>query len=81
MEAEQLELLNPCRLPDRGTQCYELLMAMKSGARLTIWNAMQEHACGALHQRMKDLRDMGWPIRRQIVKTAGGAKVAEFWLD
>lgn len=77
----QLELIAEVRMPEKGTQCYELLMAMKEGKRLTIWNAMVEHHCGALHQRMKDLRDMGWPIQRQLIKTNGGAPVAEFWLE
>jgi hypothetical protein len=76
----QLELLSPVRVPEKGTQCFELLSAMREGKRLTIWNAMQEYGCGALHQRMKDLRDLGWPIQRRIVKTQGGANVAEFWL-
>jgi hypothetical protein len=75
----QLDLLAPCRVPERGTQCYELLMAMQQGKRLTIWNAMMEHHCGALHQRMNDLKDLGWPIQRQLIKV-NGKQVAEFWL-
>lgn len=75
----QLELIAPCRVPDRGTQCFELLMAMQAGKKLTIWNAMVEHGVGALHQRMKDLRDMGWPIKRSEV-TKNGKRVAEFSL-
>lgn len=74
----QLELMPEVRLPAKGTQCYELLTAMKSGKRLTIWNAMAEHHCGALHQRVKELRDMGWPIQRRIIE---GTNVAEFWLE
>lgn len=75
----QLDLLAPCRVPERGTQCYRLLEAMKSGTRLTIWNAMVDYGCGALHQRMRDLKDLGWPIQRQEV-TKNGKRVAEFWL-
>ncbi len=77
----QLELIAPCRLPERGTQCYELLMAMQQGVRLTIWNAMAEYHCGALHQRINDLKDLGWPINRREVKTGNGKRVAEFWMD
>lgn len=76
----QLELISPCRVPERGTQCYELLSAMQAGKRLTIWNAMVEHHCGALHQRMRDLRDLGWPIQRREV-VVNGKRVAEFSLD
>ncbi len=70
-----------CREPKRGTQAYELLVAMLNGKRLTIWNAMQEHFCGALHQRIKDLRELGWPVQRRTIKTPAGATVAEFWIE
>lgn len=76
----QLELINPCRIPKQGGQCYELLIAMQGGKRLTIWNAMTEHGCGALHQRMKDLRDLGWPILRREIPV-NGTRVAEFWME
>lgn len=77
----QLELIPPCRVPERGTQCYELLMAMQQGVRLTIWNAMSDYRCGALHQRIGDLKELGWPINRREIKTANGKRVAEFWMD
>lgn len=77
----QIELEHAVRIPTKGTQAYDLLMAMKDGERLTIWNAMTKYGCGALHQRIKELRDMGWPISRRLIKTNGGAAVAEFWLE
>lgn len=52
---------------------------MQAGKRLTIWNAMMDHRCGALHQRMNDLKDLGWPIQRRLIKV-NGKQVAEFWL-
>lgn len=75
----QLDLLTPCRVPERGTQCHTLLMAMQAGKKLTIWNAMVELGVGALHQRIRDLRDMGWPIKREEI-TINGKRVAEFSL-
>lgn len=75
----QMELIAPCRLPTRGTQCYELLMAMQQGVRLTIWNAMTQYHCGALHQRINDLKALGWPVKRQEI-TVNGKRVAEFSL-
>ena len=74
----QLELL--CRLPKEGTQHHKLLMAMKNGVRLTIWNAMTEYGCGALHQRIKELKERGWPVMRRM-KDVGGTHVAEFWME
>lgn len=75
----QMDLLAPVRMPKQGTQHYTLLMALKQGVRLTIWNAMVDYGCGALHQRIKELRDGGWPINRQVV-TKNGKQVAEFWM-
>ena len=69
-----------CRIPEDGTQCKTLLAAMQRGERLTIWNAMMDYGVGALHQRIKDLREMGWPISRREVKK-NGKMVAEFWIE
>lgn len=67
------------RVPTKGSQCYRLLKAMQEGERLTIWNAMVDYGCGALHQRMNELRSMGWPIQRREV-TKQGKRVAEFFM-
>lgn len=68
------------RIPSPDTQCGKLLRAMRDGVRLTIWNAMVDYGCGALHQRMRELKKMGWPIKRDEV-TRHGKTFAEFWLD
>ena len=78
----QLELLPEARIPERGTQCYELLMAMVQGVRLTVAKALADHSCYALSQRVGELkREYGWPIKDRFVETAGGARVKEYWLE
>jgi hypothetical protein len=78
----QLDLLAPCRVPAQGSQCYELLMAMKNGKRLTVARALAEHACYALSQRCGQLRrEYGWPIQSRTITTAGGARVSEYWIE
>ena len=72
--------LKPVRVPAHGTQCYRALRAMQDGEKLTIWNAMNSYGIGALHQRMNDLREMGWPIKREEV-TRNGKRVAEFSME
>jgi hypothetical protein len=73
---EQLDLIAPCRVPEQGTQCYTLLMAMKQGVRLTVAKALNEYGVYALSQRCGDLRDeYGWPIKSQFV-----GKYKEYWL-
>ena len=73
----QLDLIAPCRVPERGTQCYELLMAMQRGARLTVAKALTEHGVYALSQRCGELRDeYGWPIQSRFV-----GKFKEYWLE
>jgi hypothetical protein len=78
---EQLDLLAPCRVPERGTQCYVLLCAMKRGARLTVAKALSEYGCYALSQRVGELKRMGWPIDSRTITTASGAHVSEYWMD
>lgn len=76
-EVTQLDLIAECRMPDRGTQAYELLMVLQRGARLTVGKALMEHGVYALSQRMGELRrEYGWPIQSRFV-----GKVKEYWLD
>jgi hypothetical protein len=77
----QLEMLPEVRLPERGTQNFELLMAMKNGERLTVAAAVIEHGVYALSQRVGELKRMGWPIKSRMVKTPSGARVSEYFLE
>jgi hypothetical protein len=78
---DQLDLIVECAVPPKGGQCYELLMAMQNGKRLTVAKALSEHGCYALSQRMGELRrEYGWPIQSRFIKTNGGASVKEYWL-
>lgn len=77
----QPDLFEPVKVPKAGTQCHRLLLAMQEGVRLTIWNAMNDYGCGALHQRVNDLKALGWPIKRREITSEGGARLAEFWMD
>lgn len=74
----QLELA-PVRTPNRGTQHYELLIAMQAGKRLTVAKALTEHGVYALSQRIGELKRMGWPIKSRMIDV-GRARVAEYWL-
>ena len=77
----QLELIAECRLPERGTQCYELLMAMRQGVRLTVAKALTQYGVYALSQRVGELkRKYGWPIKSRTVNV-GSATVSEYWLE
>lgn len=76
----QLELA-PVRVPAKGTQGYELLMAMQAGERLTVAKALTQHGVYALSQRIGELKRMGWPIQSRTVETNGGARVSEYWLS
>lgn len=76
----QLDLLNPVRVPERGTMAYELLSALKNGERLTPLSALEKFKCFSLSQRMGELRRSGWPIRSEMVTVNSGKKVAMYWL-
>lgn len=78
----QLDLISECKVPPRGSQCYELLMAMREGVRLTVKLAIQKYGVYALSQRVGELkRKYGWPIRSQIIELGPRTHVAEYWLE
>ena len=78
----QLDLLTECRIPPRGSQCYELLMAMQDGVRLTVKVALEKYGVYALSQRIGDLRrKYGWPVRSQIIEIGPRTHVAEYWIE
>jgi hypothetical protein len=80
----QLDLLPVCRIPERGSQCYEILMAMQQGKRLTVARALAEHNCYALSQRIGELkRRYGWEslIHSRTISTLGGARISEYWME
>lgn len=81
MRQMQLDRLSPCRAPKVGTQHHALLTAMQRGERLTVAVALTRYGCYALSQRVGELKRQGWPIQSRRVDTAGGANVAEYWLE
>jgi predicted DNA-binding transcriptional regulator YafY len=70
----------PCRVPDHGTQSYEILKYLQSGRTLTVAKAMAELSVYALSQRCGELRRMGWPIKSRMVELHPGTRVAEYSL-
>ena len=81
MTQAELSFENPTRIPERGSQCYEILLYLQSGGRLTVAKALSELGVYALSQRCGELRrKYGWPILSRTVETSGGAKVSEYFL-
>ena len=78
--AGQLELIPECRVPERGTVSYEILMALKQGHRLTPLEALRMFNCLSLSQRVGELKRDGWPIRREMVQVNSGKSVACYWM-
>jgi hypothetical protein len=76
----QLDLEPVVRIPNKGTQHYELLMAMQAGERLTVAKALNQYGVYALSQRIGELKKMGWPISSRTIEAAGGARISEYWL-
>lgn len=78
----QLDLLEPrCKVPPRDSQTYSILMYLQNGGRLTVAKALNELGVYALSQRCGDLKHkFGWPIKSETVRTARGARIAEYFL-
>jgi hypothetical protein len=76
----ELNLEPRTRLPERGSQCYEILYALKAGKRLTVAKALSEHGVYALSQRVGELKRMGWPICTRMVEVRPGTRIAEYFM-
>lgn len=78
----QLELVPECRVPEKGTQCYEILAYLQRGGRLTVGKAMDELGVYALSQRIGELkREFNWPIKSKTVQVGPKTFVSEYWLE
>jgi hypothetical protein len=73
----QLEIPT-CKLPERGTQGYEILMWLQSGKTLTVATALRELGVYALSQRVGELKRAGWPIKAKALKIREKTYVAEY---
>lgn len=61
-------------------QLLAILLELQRGRRLTVAVALSELGVYALSQRIGELRRLGWPIERTMIRTRGGATVAEYYL-
>ena len=62
------------------TQCERLLEHFARGGTLTVAEALEQFGVFALSQRVGELKREGVPIESEMVKTAGGARVARYRL-
>lgn len=63
------------------TQLWELIGAFKRGERLTVMTALQQYQIFALSQRCGELKNLGWPIKSQTIKTATGKSISEYFIS
>ena len=66
------------KVPEKGTQCHTLLLAMQRGERLTVAEALSRYGVYALSQRMGELKRAGWPIESEMVEVKPGTRVARY---
>lgn len=76
MQSEVLQI----EVPQRGTQCYDILMYLQSGRTLTVSKALSELGVYALSQRIGELKRAGWPIQARALKIRNKCYVAEYSL-
>ena len=66
---------------DKRTQETRILEMLRRGDRLTAYTVFVRVGSLRLGARIYDLRRKGYRIERRMVKTAGGAHVAEYSID
>ncbi len=59
-------------------QLWRILEALLRHERLTVLTTIERYQCYALSQRIGELKALGWPIKRTMVKVASGKTVAEY---
>ena len=68
------------KVPEKGTQCHTLLLAMQRGERLTVAEALSRYGVYALSQRCGELKRMGWPVESEMRSVPSGKRVAVYWM-
>lgn len=64
------------------SQCQKIMRDMERSKRgITTMDAFKRHGITRLAARIRDLRDMGIAIRREMITTANGARVARYTLS
>lgn len=82
MTQTELQLEPRHKVPKRGSQCWELLMAFEKGERLTTMEAFARFRITTISQRVGELkRKYGWPIKSQEKKIGPNTTVSEYWLE
>ena len=61
-------------------QLWRLLEAFRRGERLSTLSALVTYRCGALSQRVGDLKALGWDIRSESVPNEDDGYHFEYWL-
>ena len=63
------------------SQTKDILNWLQTGASLDAMQALTEFGCFRLAARIKDIREMGVPVRTTSVKTPNGKSVAQYSLN
>lgn len=62
------------------SQELKILMALKSGERLTPIDALERFGCFRLSGRILDLRRQGYEILTEMIETNTGKHIASYFL-
>lgn len=65
----------------QGSQRYKIYNYLKAGHRITPLEALRKFRSFRLASVISDLRKRGVPIERRMVRTRGGAMIAEYYLQ
>lgn len=64
----------------KATQEGHILAALQSGIGLTPLAVWRWYGCERLAARIYDLKRKGYAIERRMIRTSGGAYVAQYWM-
>lgn len=71
----------------KDSQCIQILNDLTTGVRISVHgtnnsiSSFQKYECERLASRICDLNKEGFNIKKDMVKTSNGKRVAEYYLD
>lgn len=66
---------------DRKGHCDLILKALQSGERLTCLQILDRFQCNSGKQRVWDLRESGWNVKGEWIKTPSKKRIVQWYLD
>lgn len=63
------------------SQNMRILAHLKTGGKITALSALEKFNCMRLSARIKDLKEMGYPINSEFIRVPSGKRVKAYFME